>query len=438
MATTPYRPATSDPALEHWRWRAFPELRGLGVQCLAQTRDGAVWFGTDNGVQRYDGLTWTSYTSQDGLPNAPVTALCATQNGDLYAGTEMGISQYKKGVWSHVFPAQEDLPWAVYDLMEGSDGSLWAGTAWGALRFQQGIWALYTTAAVSETLPAVAPNIRLFTVPDSAAFARPWAQQPEGIGVKIAGEYPALRRADIPVVVCALAPGGPAESAGLEAGDLILAIDGGGPVNENRLNGPVGTSVALTVRRNGQDDPFDLTITCGRLDGGVRDFQVFDVFEASDRTIWFGLAWGEVVRFTPQTEGPGSWQSYARQQGVDTGIRPRIAQTPDGAIWVASDDGRRSISHFDGRAWSQVRLSDHGGVNWNPEILVTEGGTLWVGGNRGYLHAYQDGSWSVYRRSPSLPVPSTRIVDLLAAADGALWIVGLGQEVLRLDDATGR
>ena len=79
-AATPYQPTCSDPALEPWRWRSFPELKGLGLRCMAEDRDGDMWFGTAQGGRRYNGVNWTVYAPEAGLPGAPVTALCAARD----------------------------------------------------------------------------------------------------------------------------------------------------------------------------------------------------------------------------------------------------------------------------------------------------------------------------------------------------------------------
>ena len=68
------------------------------------------------------------------------------------------------------------------------------------------------------------------------------------------------------LVVIAPIEGSPAEKAGLRPGDLVIAADGAGfdglTVDGalDRVRGPKGTRVALTVRR-GEDDPFVLEIT---------------------------------------------------------------------------------------------------------------------------------------------------------------------------------
>ncbi|MDP6040717.1 MAG: two-component regulator propeller domain-containing protein, partial [Candidatus Latescibacteria bacterium] len=91
-AVQPYTPVHPDPVLEPWRWRSFPELKGLGLQCLAEDRNGNIWFGINHGVMRYDGINWTSYPTS--LSGGPVQSLCATRDGRLYAGTALGISRF--------------------------------------------------------------------------------------------------------------------------------------------------------------------------------------------------------------------------------------------------------------------------------------------------------------------------------------------------------
>jgi carboxyl-terminal processing protease len=67
------------------------------------------------------------------------------------------------------------------------------------------------------------------------------------------------------VVVAPLA-GSPAEAAGLEAGDIVTAVDGqsvnGSTMQDeiNRVRGEPDTQVTLTIRR-GDGEPFDVTIT---------------------------------------------------------------------------------------------------------------------------------------------------------------------------------
>src|SRR5512135_3703169 len=55
-------------------------LSGVAVPCIAQDSFGYLWFGTLNGIDRYDGYTFTSYKHDPddtaSLVNAFVNTLC--------------------------------------------------------------------------------------------------------------------------------------------------------------------------------------------------------------------------------------------------------------------------------------------------------------------------------------------------------------------------
>jgi carboxyl-terminal processing protease len=86
----------------------------------------------------------------------------------------------------------------------------------------------------------------------------------EGIGayVDLDGEY---------LTIVSPIAGSPAELAGLHPGDKVIAIDGvdmtGTPPEEVRLKvlGPEGSTVTLTVRREGEAEPLEFVITRARI-----------------------------------------------------------------------------------------------------------------------------------------------------------------------------
>lgn len=86
----------------------------------------------------------------------------------------------------------------------------------------------------------------------------------EGIGayVDLRGDY---------LTIVSPIEGSPAEAAGLQPGDKVVAIDGedmtGVPPEEARskIIGPEGTQVTLTVSREGQTNPLEFTITRAKI-----------------------------------------------------------------------------------------------------------------------------------------------------------------------------
>lgn len=86
----------------------------------------------------------------------------------------------------------------------------------------------------------------------------------EGIGayVDTTGDY---------LTIISPIKGSPAEAAGLRAGDKIIAIDGEDMSGVNpelvrkRVLGPAGTTVTLTILREGEEKPFDVAITRAKI-----------------------------------------------------------------------------------------------------------------------------------------------------------------------------
>jgi carboxyl-terminal processing protease len=92
----------------------------------------------------------------------------------------------------------------------------------------------------------------------------PFEQEYEGIGawVDTTAEY---------VTVFSPMPGSPAEEAGLRPGDRIIAVDGedmtgiDGSLVIRRILGPAGTSVQLTILREGEPEPFDVEVVRAKI-----------------------------------------------------------------------------------------------------------------------------------------------------------------------------
>jgi len=346
-AVRPYTPVHPDPVLEPWRWRSFPELHGLGLRCLAEDKDGSMWFGVDDGVRRYDGVRWTAHTEEDGILGPPVRRLCATSDGSVYAGTGSGISRFRDGVWHRFFPPEGDLPWPVYDLMAATDGSLWAGTGWGAIHFVEDDATLHTSEQMGAALRQLAPDVRLAIVPSEAVPGDPWD---DGLGVSaVMGRWFQVDAGGIPGIVWELAPGGPGQAAGLMVGDRILRL-GPRSLSRHGLYAPAGMQVVLRAQRKGDPDVTEVSLVSEPLVGSSFGFPVFDVLEDRGGAMWFGLKRGEIVRWAAASEQGGNasqWRLYTERDGLAKGASdPRLAQSPDGAIWRTTGLGRGVVNRL--------------------------------------------------------------------------------------------
>lgn len=79
----------------------FNGLPSDSVRAIAQTPDGVMWFGTDNGVARFDGRRVQTFTP-GGSGSERIFALKMAQGGDLWIGTEAGAYVYWDGRFTPV------------------------------------------------------------------------------------------------------------------------------------------------------------------------------------------------------------------------------------------------------------------------------------------------------------------------------------------------
>src|ERR1043165_4777015 len=95
VQTSPSPTPTPTPPLTLHQWGAVTLFHGLPsdrVHAIAQGPDGAMWFGTDSGLAKYDGRRMQSMTVE-GLMSKRVLALRLDQDGALWVGTETGATR---------------------------------------------------------------------------------------------------------------------------------------------------------------------------------------------------------------------------------------------------------------------------------------------------------------------------------------------------------
>ncbi|MEP7134383.1 MAG: two-component regulator propeller domain-containing protein [Chloroflexota bacterium] len=63
--------------------------KNTNVTALSQTPDGAIWAGTSgNGLARFDGTSWQSFTTENGLPGNYIISQAISSQGELWLTTE--------------------------------------------------------------------------------------------------------------------------------------------------------------------------------------------------------------------------------------------------------------------------------------------------------------------------------------------------------------
>ena len=118
-------------------------------------------------------------------------------------------------------------------------------------------------AAINGMLTSLDPHSGYLPPVDAEKMREQTRGEFGGLGIEVTQEEGFVK-------VVSPIDGTPADEAGMEAGDFITHVDGesvlGLTLNEavERMRGPVGSEIIITVVREGEDEPFEVTI--------IRDF----------------------------------------------------------------------------------------------------------------------------------------------------------------------
>lgn len=117
------------------------------VHCGLQDKAGQLWFGTTGeGIYRYDGKFFTQYTVKDGLSSNTVWSVLEDRTGNIWFGTNDGVCRYDgkeitripipliKGINfnpnslpTNTLPSKNE----VWSIMQDKSGKLWFATTDG-------------------------------------------------------------------------------------------------------------------------------------------------------------------------------------------------------------------------------------------------------------------------------------------------------------------
>lgn len=104
------------------------------VLCILQDRQGFMWFGTKDGVNRYDGTHFKIFstdTTNGEIQDCVINSLCETKDGLIWVGSNKGVSIYdpEKESFSqfqmHSFEFDGEIRRAIKGITEDSTGKVW-------------------------------------------------------------------------------------------------------------------------------------------------------------------------------------------------------------------------------------------------------------------------------------------------------------------------
>jgi ligand-binding sensor domain-containing protein len=132
---------------------ASDDVRAIGMDGL-----GNMWFGTANGLSKFDGASWKTYTTTDKLAHNMVNAIAyefGPYGNELWVGTDGGVSVVGVKLDAVTFATpyttmNTKYPGMISDKILAaavdSQHVRWFGTDKGLMSFNGNVWKVYTTA----------------------------------------------------------------------------------------------------------------------------------------------------------------------------------------------------------------------------------------------------------------------------------------------------
>jgi PAS domain S-box-containing protein len=414
-------PSKSITQYVHDIWTTENGLPQNSVLALAQTPDGYLWLGTEEGLVRFDGMRFVTFNKGNtpGFQSNEVDALLVDHRGDLWIGTHGGgLTSLVRGVFK-TFSKKDGLSNDfVRALYEDERGDLWIATDGGGLnRLRSGRFQTYSRK------DGLADDVVFSLCGDRHGGI--WAGTHAGLSHWTNGRFVNMTTKDG-------LPSDDVRSVYVDKkGDLWAGTGGAGlaRITSGRVvkyatrNGLSSNSVwSLFEDASG-------TLWIGTMGGGLSRFHedefsrytsregfsgddVCAILQDREGSLWIGSSGGGLNRLSD-----ASFATYGKQEGLSSDIILAVYEDHEGALWVGtSDAGVNRLQN------GQItNFSVHDGLPDNQVFSIAEDGhgDHWFATRRG-LSRLSNGKFTVYKAESGLP----NDVALCTYSDskGELWV----------------
>ena len=370
-------PSKSIRQYVHRSWgidEGIPENTIVG---LTQTDDGYLWFGTRDGLVRFDGARFTVFNrlNTPAIRSNVILTIHKAADGVLWIGTDNGLVRYDAGSFAS-FTTNEGLASNyILSIASSREGRIAVGTGRGLVRQVGGERIRF------ESVPGTPTTIVTRTFFDRAdrlyfAAARTLAR------VDDRGIEP-LMMVDAP--------------AGLLITASYVEPDG---------NVWLGTTGGLWKLNGSRVERFGPALAGTSITAILRD---------RDKSIWVGLDGAGIARLRTTAS---NWETYTAKDGLSNDYVSALLEDREHNIWAGTEGGGLNNFYLGKFTAFGVAEGLPGDVVY--AMVGDANGALWIGTNNGLLSYVPGKRARVYR--PEDGLGSRRVQALARSADGSIWV----------------
>ncbi len=380
------------PAAQNFhQWGAVSLFHGLPsdkVRAVAQGKDGVMWFGTDNGLAKYDGRR-VQAVNLPGLNAGKILALKVDGKGALWIGTDAGAARFVNGEF---YPIEETFGKSVVSIAETDGGKIVLASDDGQIfqSFQNADTSLAVKTTLSQPLFS-GNDEKPSKLTSFAAIGENFILGTLGHGLITVenGEDREIFSRPRPYFVNVLQKD---NNGDLWFGAEVRRNDGGLYYAKNierpeKIGGETGTVAALA-------------------------------FDAND-DLWIGTTERGVYHF----RGRQQLEHYTFENTAG-GLRSNNIYTVfidrENVVWFGTDKG---VCRYDASSPFDQNISDDKNSNFVRSLYRTKEGKLFAGTNRG-LFAFENGNWQIipnFERKPIYAIAENSAGNLLIGTASGLY-----------------
>jgi ligand-binding sensor domain-containing protein/signal transduction histidine kinase len=362
---------------KHEVWSSREGLPQNSVKAIIQTRDGYLWLGTNNGLARFDGKTFTVFDNESSpsINSTYINALLEDGEGALWIGTNNGLYKMRSKKFTY-YHKREGLPVPIVrSLSLSRDGTIWIGT-WG------GGVSTVRNGQISAFRPDLINNLvnSVYCSEDDSV----WIGTEDGL-YRVIGEKVIRYRVE----------------DGFKSKRISALIE------DQRGGMWIGTGEgALSYFKDGK-------FTNYTSKDGLSSKAIASLHIDRDGTLWVGT-WGDgLSKFYN-----GRFQSLNVEDNLIDSTILAIYEDREGSLWVGST--RDGLYHFKDAQFITYTQKDGLSGNSVTTVYESKDGTVWIGGSNGTLTRLKDNQFTSYSWKDGLM--GDTITSIGEDKEGNIWI----------------
>lgn len=396
-----------------------PELKSNYIRNLLVDRQGGLWIGTAQGlVHMLDGR-FTLFTRDDGLPSETIQAVCEDREGNLWVATANGLGLLKSGGLTTFTTKERLISGSIQALFEDAGGALWIATPYGVGRIKDGKFTNYTVrdGLGSNSVRAIQQD----------RDGRLWFGSLGGLTSFDGNRFTTYTTRDgLPNDrIISLYPD-------RDGGLLVGTASGLCRLSEGRFIGfnsgdALSTSTILSLLEDREGNFWigaesgginllkETKFTTYTVKNGLSNDLVKSIHEDHQANLWIGTDGGGLNLIKN-----GKLTVYSTRDGLSSNVVIALFSDNAGNLWAGTPEG---LNRFNQGKFTVYTSADGLASNDVRSIYLDRHGDLWIG-TRGGLTRMRNGVFKTFTEVDGLP--NDLITTLYEDTRGTLWIGTFG------------